>query len=179
MRCRVPWRVIWVYTVCICPKNGTLGLFGLMHTSLIDDLMEQKLCKTKVVFLQVPWFLPRVWPARKCNFLTHLWLVSNKMNFGKQWRPRSDAVKCAASWQNQQNGMCAQWRLRSAWASAQSNQSLRCALNGRTQAFFMRTAKTLIRLGGCWSESSLGAHAILFVLSWGGSNMASDQDLQC
>ena len=35
----------------------------------------------------------------------------------------------------------------------------------------MRTAKTLIRLGGCpgWFESSLGAHAILFVLSWGGS----------
>ena len=36
----------------------------------------------------------------------------------------------------------------------------------------MQTAKTLIRLGGCpgWSESSLGAHAILLVLSWGGSN---------
>ena len=32
----------------------------------------------------------------------------------------------AASWQNQQNGMCAQLRLRSAWASAQSDQSLRC-----------------------------------------------------
>ena len=34
--------------------------------------------------------------------------------------------------------------------------------------FFMRTAKPLIRLGGCqgWSESSLGA---LLVLSWGGS----------
>ena len=30
----------------------------------------------------------------------------------------------AASWQNQQNGMCAQRRLRSAWASAQSDQSL-------------------------------------------------------
>ena len=30
----------------------------------------------------------------------------------------------AATWQNQQNGMCAQRRLRSAWASAQSNQSL-------------------------------------------------------
>ena len=26
----------------------------------------------------------------------------------------------------QQNGMCAQWRLRSAWASTQSDQSLRC-----------------------------------------------------
>ena len=37
----------------------------------------------------------------------------------------------------------------------------------------MRTAKTLIRLGGCpgWSESLLGAHAISLVLSWGGSNV--------
>ena len=34
--------------------------------------------------------------------------------------------KWATSWQNQQNGMCAQWRLRSAWASTQSDQSLRC-----------------------------------------------------
>ena len=35
----------------------------------------------------------------------------------------------------------------------------------------MRTAKTLIRLGGCpgWSKSSLGAHAILLVLSYRGS----------
>ena len=32
--------------------------------------------------------------------------------------------------QNQQNDMCAQRRLRSAWVSAQSDQSLRCALNG-------------------------------------------------
>ena len=34
-----------------------------------------------------------------------------------------------------------------------------------------RTAKALIRLGGCpgWSESSLGAHAILLVLPWAGS----------
>ena len=28
--------------------------------------------------------------------------------------------------QNQQNDMCTQWRHRSAWASAQSDQSLRC-----------------------------------------------------
>ena len=35
--------------------------------------------------------------------------------------------------------------------SAQSDQSLQCALNGWlwTQYFFMQTAKTLIRLGGC------------------------------
>ena len=57
--------------------------------------------------------------------------------------------------------VCAQRR--SAWASAQSDQSLRCALNGklRTRCFFMRTAKTLIRLGGCpgLSQFSLGAHS--------------------
>ena len=33
----------------------------------------------------------------------------------------------ATSWQNQQNGMCVQRRLRSAWASALSDQSLLCA----------------------------------------------------
>ena len=46
---------------------------------------------------------------------------------------------------------CAQRRLRSACASTQSDQSLCCALSGElmTQAFFMRTVKTLIRLGGC------------------------------
>ena len=79
------------------------------------------------------------------------------------------------SWQNQQNDMRAQQRLRSAWASAQSDQSLHCALNRqlRAKCFFMRTAKTLdqIRLGRCpgWSESSLGAQVILLVLSCGGS----------
>ena len=60
--------------------------------------------------------------------------------------------------------LCAQLRLRSAWASAQSDQSLRCAFNGwlRTQAFFTRTAKTLIKLGACpgWPESSLGAQPL-------------------
>ena len=38
--------------------------------------------------------------------------------------------------------------------------------------------KTLIRLGGCpgWSESSLGAHATLLVLSWGGSFIFIQKD---
>ena len=79
----------------------------------------------------------------------------------------------AAAWQNQQND-CA--------LSEDSDQpghppslitAVCCVLNVslRTQAFFIRTAKTLIRLGGCpdWSEYSLGTHAILLVLSWGGS----------
>ena len=39
----------------------------------------------------------------------------------------------------------------------------------------MRTAKTLIRMGGCpgWSESSLGAQVVLLVLSSGGSHYFS------
>ena len=35
-------------------------------------------------------------------------------------------LKWATSWQNQQNGICGQRRLRLAWASAQSDQNLRC-----------------------------------------------------
>ena len=40
-----------------------------------------------------------------------------------------------------------------------------------------RIAKTLIRLGECpgWSESSLGAHSLSLVLSWGGSNYATTE----
>ena len=49
------------------------------------------------------------------------------------------------------NQICSQRRLRSAWVSVQSNQSLCCALYGKlkTQTFFRHTAKTLIRPGGC------------------------------
>ena len=60
--------------------------------------------------------------------------------------------------------LCAQRRLRSAWASAQSNQSLRCPHEESLGPWLPieRTAKTLIRLGGCpgWSESSLGAQSL-------------------
>ena len=78
----------------------------------------------------------------------------------------------ATTWQNHQNYLCAQWRLRSAWASAQSDQSQRCPPEAKfgPKLPIERTAKTLIRLGGCpgWSESSLGTKVILLVLSWGG-----------
>ena len=88
-----------------------------------------------------------------------LWHIRNKM-------------KWASAWQDQQNGMCAQRRLRSAWASAQSDQSLSCPPKEifGPKLYTERTAKTLIRLGGCpgWSESLLGAHAILQVLPCAG-----------
>ena len=43
----------------------------------------------------------------------------------------------------------------------------------------MRAAKALIRLGRCpgWSESLLGAHATLLVLSWGGSNASNTMQI--
>ena len=84
--------------------------------------------------------------------------------------------KWASARQNQKkkkkkkNGMCAQRRLRSAWASAHWSESLLCAQwIAKDPSFLMRRAKTLIRLGGCpgWSESS---HANLLVLSCAGSN---------
>ena len=74
--------------------------------------------------------------------------------------------------------LCAQQRLRSAWASAESEQSSLCALRIAKDPKDSQGPKVsscgqrrLIRLGKCpgWSESLLGAHAILLVLSWGGS----------
>ena len=74
----------------------------------------------------------------------------------------SEWIKWAAAWQNQQNAMCTRRRLRSAWASAQSDQSL-CGCPGWSEsslciqwvakdpAFLHAAAKTLIRLGG-WSD---------------------------
>ena len=79
----------------------------------------------------------------------------------------------ATAWQNKQNDLCAQRRLRSACASAQSDQSQPCPPEATLgpKLPIERTAKTLIRLGGCpgWSESSLGIKDILLVLSWGSS----------
>ena len=89
--------------------------------------------------------------------------VINALNIENIW---------ATAWQNQRNDLCAQQRLRSAWESTQSDQSLDCVLNEylRDQGFFMQTVKTLIRLDGCtgWLESSLGTQVNLF-LSCGGS----------
>ena len=34
-RRRVLQRLIWVCTVCLCPKNGTLGVYGLSSVSYL------------------------------------------------------------------------------------------------------------------------------------------------
>ena len=72
--------------------------------------------------------------------------------------------------------LCTQRRLRSAWASTQSDQSLCCPHEESLGPYLPieRTVKTLIRLGGCpsWSESSLGTNASLLVLSQSGSDLS-------
>ena len=72
----------------------------------------------------------------------------------------------------------AQRRLRSAWASAQSDQSLRCPHEETLgpKLPIERTERTLIRLGGCpgWSESSLGVHS--FCWFW---NVVAHLDTKC
>ena len=81
-------------------------------------------------------------------------------------------LKWATSWQNQQSGMCAQRRLISlgihpVWSVFTVSMKKAWVLSYPSSA-----QQSLIKLGGCpgWSESSLGAHASLLVLSWGGSN---------
>ena len=107
--------------------------------------------------------------------------VSNTLHKKVKWKDGHNAVVnwvgdmkssvWTAARQNKQNVMCAQRGLSSARTSAQSDQSLHCALSRylRAQCFFMRTATALIRLGGCpgWSESSLDTQVILLVLSSG------------
>ena len=72
------------------------------------------------------------------------------------------------------NYVCSQQWLRSAWASAQSDHSLRFALfeSLRTECFLYADIEDSDQTGRMpgWSESSLGACVILKVLSCCGSN---------
>ena len=95
----------------------------------------------------------------------------------KQCWPRAGIcakiIKRTASRQNQQNDMCAQRWLRSAWASPSLIRVFAVRSVGSWGSSVSSCGqRRLLRLSGCpgWSESSLGAHAILLVLSWGGSN---------
>ena len=73
--------------------------------------------------------------------------------------------KWATAWQNQQNELCAQRRLTSAWASAQSDQSLRCPHEETLGPELPIEHKVKTELSLCWR------HVILLVLSCGGSNV--------
>ena len=70
----------------------------------------------------------------------------------------------------QQNGMCAQRRLKSAWTSAQYDQSSQSA---QRNFGYLATHWVHSEYWSGWSESSLGARAILLNSSCGGSNTIS------
>ena len=72
-------------------------------------------------------------------------------------------LEWAEARQNRQHHMCDQRRLGSAWVSVQYDQSLRCPHEESLGPCLpiKRTAKT----DPGWSESLLGAHVILLVLS--------------
>ena len=78
----------------------------------------------------------------------------------------------ASARQNLQNGMCTtQRRFRSAWASAQSDQSLRCPQEESLCPYLPTegTAKTLISLGGCQGWSVFAGRTwnfVGFVMRW-------------
>ena len=83
-------------------------------------------------------------------------------------------TRWAAQWQNQQNSICAQRRLRSAWASTQSDQSSQSAwrkLGSLASSYPLNAQRRLL---SDWADAqtdlSLGwGTVILLVLSWGGS----------
>ena len=85
------------------------------------------------------------------------YFVKKKKTFWISW------IQWATSWQNQQNGMCAQQRLRSAWASAQSDQSSLSAWI----SYPLSTQRRLIRLGRWpgWVFAGL-SHFVGFVMRW-------------
>ena len=59
----------------------------------------------------------------------------------------------AISWQNQQYGICTQRRLRSAWASSQSDQSLRCDQTGQMPRLI-------------WVFAGRTCHFVGFIMRW-------------
>ena len=58
------------------------------------------------------------------NLQSGMFTITTKLDLDGSLDDRSHLVTKPTKW------LCAQRRLRSAWASAQSDQSLRCALNG-------------------------------------------------
>ena len=93
---------------------------------MVDDFRWAEIKIYDVVFHVS--FDRRIYIVRKSN----LWIPANMkflptVNLMLLLLPKGDKSPIwSAAWQNQQNDLCAQRRLRTAWASAQSDKSLRC-----------------------------------------------------
>ena len=79
---------------------------------------------------------------------------------GRVLKYKRSNTKWDASWQNQQNDLCAQRRLRSAWASVQSGQSRLCAQWATKESSFLHVdsqdwsdwANAQAALSLCWAH---------------------------
>ena len=85
--------------------------------AFLDYMDSQKWFLTRISGEQQGKFWPPGHPVSSIVASLRAWL---------SWKNKHEEMIWAASWQNQQNGMCAQRRMRSAWASAQSDRSLHC-----------------------------------------------------
>ena len=83
----------------------------------------------------------------------------NSETFGYQIRTLKFYHMWAASWQNQHNNLCAQRRLRSAWASAQSDQSLRFP-HGESSGPCLSTKRT------AKTDQTGRKHRLILVFAW-------------
>ena len=101
--------------------------------------------------------------------------ASSRLNMGKNLYvcdlKARHLLVCLTAWQNQQNDLCAQrgFSIRSVWS-----ETLLSAWRS-TGSLATHWVISLIRLGRCQgcSESSLGQHIILLILSCCGSNKKS------
>ena len=118
------------------------------------------------------WWWTLFW-LKKCYFLsTHLRKRFQVWSWNDwcldQYRGQTFTMVWASAWQNQQLNLCTQQRLWSAWASTKTDQmGLHCLHEKAWVISYPLRALTLIKLGRCpsWSESLLGAHTKLLVLS--------------
>ena len=121
--------ILWVFCMCVkwdCMDAGSLKLAllpyivctseqwrpwcaGLHEPSLFTFGISTCTLPTWWSFTGIPQPQPHHWQNMQLTWRFFFFFISQH--------------KWAALWQNQQNGMCAQRRLRSAWASAQSDQS--------------------------------------------------------
>ena len=146
---------------------------------------------TEFILVKVPYLLMREW-VKMPQIVILLWKKQQQKTsylFAFILSPGYQFMKLdmqhfliiwAASWQNQQCGLCTKQRLRAAWASVQSAQSLHlCSVSSKGPKLSSCWQRRLmIRLGGwpgwshmtfCWfyhDAAHLWMHAITVIQSW-------------
>ena len=124
--------LIWVYTVCpgiSVRKLGIITATYILKAIKFESIHACSLWSTNIFFSIKPTVLKTLWdPLVNQHWTRNIFTLCHRccgLNVTKVKKVLIYIIR-ATSWQNQQNGMCNQQRLRSAWASAQSDLSLHC-----------------------------------------------------